>query len=386
MRKTKGLYRRGNIYWMCYRVNGKDCRESTKTMSHNQAEYILSCRRKEVEEGKLPETEKINYKFAELAREYDTYVKNQKGYRTKKSIIRELVENFGNMDIRDLNTMIIEKYQTKHLKTHKPATTNRMMACLKHMITKGVDWEMASEADLKQVRKVKFKKENNKRLRFLDVEECQRLIDCCSKHLRPIVITALNTAMRRGEILSLKWEQVDLRHGYISLVDTKSGEGREIPINNTLKKLFDKMPHSIESIYVFTDKDGNPYKEVKRSFKTALRKAEIHNATFHTLRHTAASQLVMAGVDITTVKELLGHKSIAQTLRYSHLAPEHKMKDVNVLDDVLKNTEKEDFTSQFGSQFTPELHTVYRNPLIIKGERGDSNPRPSEPQSDALTN
>ncbi len=94
----------------------------------------------------------------------------------------------------------------------------------------------------------------------------------------------------------------------------------------------------------------------------------------------------MAGVDITAVKELLGHKSIAQTLRYSHLAPEHKMKAVNVLDDVLKNTEKEDFGSQFGSQFTPELHTAFRKPLNKKGERGDSNPRPSEPQSDALTN
>ncbi|KKL20120.1 hypothetical protein LCGC14_2458630, partial [marine sediment metagenome] len=373
MRKTKGLYRRGNVYWMCYKDNnGKMQRESTGKTSQKEAEYKLSCVRKEVEEGKLPDTKRINFKFAELAKEYNTWAEQQKGYRTKKTIIRQLVEKFGNLDIRELDTLIIEKYQTKHLKTHKPATTNRMMACLKHMITKGVDWEMASEADLKQVRKVKFKKENNKRLRFLDVEECQRLIDCCSKHLKPIVITALNTGMRRGEILSLKWEQVDLRHGYISLVDTKSGEGREIPINNTLKNLLDEMPHSIESVYVFTDKDGNPYKEVKRSFKTALRKAEIHNATFHTLRHTAASQLVMAGVDITTVKELLGHKSIAQTLRYSHLAPKHKMKAVNVLDDVLKNTEKEDFTSQFTSQFTPELHTAYRKPLNIKGERGDS--------------
>ncbi len=92
----------------------------------------------------------------------------------------------------------------------------------------------------------------------------------------------------------------------------------------------------------------------------------------------------MAGVDITTVKELLGHKSL--TMRYSHLSQGHKRKAVNVLDYGLKNIEKEDFTSQFTSQFTPELHTAYRKPLNNKGERGDSNPRPSEPQSDALTN
>jgi integrase len=76
--------------------------------------------------------------------------------------------------------------------------------------------------------------------------------------------------MRRGEILSLKWEQRDLKHGYISLRDTKSGEGRNIPINNTLERMFKEMPHGVESIYVFTGKDGNPYKGVKRSFNTAL--------------------------------------------------------------------------------------------------------------------
>ncbi len=228
MRKTKGLYKRGRIYWMCYKVDGKLYRESTGKTLQKDAEYVLSCRRKEIEEGKLLYVSNGKCKFAELAKEYDTWAKQQKGYRTKKFIIRQLVEEFGNLNVRDLNTMIVERYQTKHLGTRKPATTNRMMACLKHMLTKAVDWEMASEETLKQVRNVRFLKENNKRLRFLDVNECKRLISCCSKHLKPIVITALNTGMRRGEILSLKWEQVDLRHGYISLVDTKSGEGREI--------------------------------------------------------------------------------------------------------------------------------------------------------------
>ncbi|MHC4270150.1 MAG: site-specific integrase [Planctomycetota bacterium] len=155
-----------------------------------------------------------------------------------------------------------------------------------------------------------------------------------------MVTTALNTGMRRGEILSLKWEQVDLRHGFISLEDTKSGEGREIPINNTLKTLFEEMPHSIESIYLFTGKDGDPYKEVKRSISTSLRKAQIHNATFHTLRHTFASHLVMKGVDITTVMELMGHKSLKMTLRYAHLAPKHKTKAVKILDKALRPLKK----------------------------------------------
>ena len=379
MRRTKGLYKRGNskFYWMCYQDNsGEVQRKSTGKTTQKEAEYVLVCRRKEIEEGGLPNVNKGKCKFAELAKEYDTWAKQQRGYRTKKFIMRQLVEEFGNLNVMDLNTMIVERYQTKHLSTRKPATTNRMMACLKHMLTKAVDWDMASEETLKQVRKVKFLKENNKRLRFLDVDECKRLISCCPKHLKPIVITALNTGMRRGEILSLKWEQVDLRHGYISLRDTKSGEGREIPINKTLDGLFNEMPHSIESIYIFTDKDGNPYKGVKRSFNTALRNAEIYGATFHTLRHTFASQLVMASVDLASVQELLGHKSLNMTLRYAHLAPEHKTKAVKKLDEVLRNTEEKDFSSHFGSHFTQDSNSDLVNPCKVRVSEGIRTPDP----------
>lgn len=82
------------------------------------------------------------------------------------------------------------------------------------------------------------------------------LVDCCADHLKPIVINAFNTGMRGGEILGLKWEQVDLKHGYISLTDTKNGEGREIPINNTLRRLFEEIPHSIESMSSLTERES----------------------------------------------------------------------------------------------------------------------------------
>ncbi len=132
-----------------------------------------------------------------------------------------------NLKVRDLNTMIIERYQGKFLSTHKPATTNRLIACLKHMITKSVDWEMASEDTLRRVRKVDNLVESNKRTRFLNVNECQRLIGCCASSLKPIVITALNTGMRRGEILTLKWEQIDLLHGHITWLILKAVKGEK---------------------------------------------------------------------------------------------------------------------------------------------------------------
>ena len=174
--------------------------------------------------------------------------------------------------------------------------------------------------------------ENNKRLRFLSIEECQTLIKSCDNHLRPIVIMALNTGMKKGEILNLKWDDVDMTHWFILLANTKNGEKREVPIAETLRKTLKELfrgsqmrPQRIDVPYVFHDyTTGSPYLNVQRSFTTACRKANIKDFRFHELRHTFASHLVMAGIDLTTIKELLGHKTLTMTLRYAHPAPSHK--------------------------------------------------------------
>ena len=141
--------------------------------------------------------------------------------------------------------------------------------------------------------------------------------------------------MRKGEILSLRWDNLDLKHGFILLNQdqTKNSERREIPINNTLKGILQGLTRRLDIPYVFYDSiTGKPFQDVKRSFKTALRRAGIGDFRFHDMRHTFASHLVMAGVDLVTVKELLGHKTLTMTLRYAHLAPSHKVKAVDVLD------------------------------------------------------
>ncbi len=379
MRRTKGLYKRGNIYWMCYQdVNGKVQRESTKATSHGEAEYILDCRRKEIREGKFPETRQAkDYKFVELAQAYLKWAKRQRIYKTKKIWIRQLIEVFGNENVRDLNTSIIEQWQSERMKYNKPATVNRVLACLKHMVNKGVDWEIATEETLKKVRKVKLLEENNKRLRFLNLEECQELINCCRPHLKPIVTVALHTGMRRGEILGLRWEQVDLRHGFILLDTTKNGERREIPIDTTLEFLFQDILEDAKSEYVFTDKDGKPYKGIKRSFKTALKEAGIRDFRFHDMRHTFASHLAMKGVDLKTIQELLGHKSLNMTLRYAHLSPGHKKKAVNILDKALTNNQSEILLHNLVHNFTPDKPTNYRKSL--RDNLGDTGLEPVTP-------
>jgi integrase len=312
------------------------CYESSRSTSRKDAEYLLTCRKKAVGEGKTPEIKRIkNYSFSQLAEEYLRWAERQRCFPTKKVLVGQLVAVFGNYPLRGFNSRLIEQYQTERLQRNKPATVNRFLATLKHMFTKAVEWEMVEEDSLKKVRRVKLLKEPPGRLRFLSKKECHALIGACISHLKPIVVTALHTGMRKGEILGLKWEHVDFRHGFILLDNTKNGERREIYINDTLRATLEGIPHGLESEYVFTDRNGRPFKEVKKSFATALSRAGVKDFRFHDLRHTFASHLVMAGKDITSVKKLLGHKSLNMTLRYSHLAPSHLVSVVKVLDEKI---------------------------------------------------
>ncbi len=302
----KGLYKRGKTYWIAIRANGKLYRESTETTLLEDAEHFLTSRRKQIRDGEILEAKKRkNNRFAELAKDYLECSVRQKAYHSKKLLVNQLISRFGNLKVRELNTKMIEKWLSEQLKCNKPGTVNRKLTVLKHIINKGTDWEMASEDTLKRAYKVKQLKEENTRLRFLNIEEYQTLIDCCTEHLKPIVTVALHTGMRLSEILNLKWAQVDLKHGFILLNITKNGERREIPIDNTLTIMFNTMLRGFESKYVFAGKDGDPYKSVKRSFSTALKESGIHDFRFHDLRHTFASRLVMAGVNLTSVKELI---------------------------------------------------------------------------------
>jgi integrase len=364
---AKGIYKRGNVYWIRYAgLDGRIIRESSRRGGYSgkfkDAEDLLIQRRNEIKEGEQPEIKKriVNHTFKELAEEYRKWAERQRSFRSKKYCIDQLVSDFGSLPLRQFNSMLLEQYQTERLqegytsstakeikkpkKGNKPATVNRLLATLKHMFTKAVEWEMVEEATLKRIGKAKFLEENNRRLRYLSKEECQTLINACDSHLRPIVICALHTGMRKGEILGLTWDRVDLKHGFILLDNTKNGERREIPIDATLRETLLELsqgtkerPRRIDISSVFYDPaNGKAYKDVKRSFHSACRRAKITDFRFHDMRHTFASHLAMSGqVDLSTIKELLGHKTLAMTLRYAHLSPLHMAKAVNVLDSVL---------------------------------------------------
>jgi len=166
---------------------------------------------------------------------------------------------------------------------------------------------------------------------------------CPSPTMRQMVILALNTGMRRGEILNLKWENVNLRERRIEITEQKNGQYSTIPLNLTVVEMLRSIPRRLGSDYVFPGLiQGKPFYDLFRHFEKAVKAAKLKDVNFHTLRHTAASHLVMAGVDLATVQEIMRHKTITMTLRYAHLAPEHKQAAVDALQNALVGAVKND--------------------------------------------
>ncbi|MCX8070093.1 MAG: site-specific integrase [Thermodesulfovibrionales bacterium] len=354
MAKTKGIYKRGNIYWIRYTsIDGKQKRESTRSTKKQDAELLYAKRIQAVRQGQEPvEIKKIpNVSFRQLSERYLAWVQGrQNSAKIKMYMVGQLLSVFGDILIKRFTTSMIDQLQTDLInKGYKPSSNNKITNLIKHMFHKALEWELITEDVLKRIRKVKPLKDDGKRLRYLSKEECHSLINNCEPHLKPIVIMALNTGMRRGEILNLKWSNIDLKHGFILLDKTKNGERRELPINSTLRATLQSITRRIDVPYVFYNPETlKPFRDIKKSFSRACKRAGITDFHFHDLRHTFASHLVMSGVDLTTVSRLLGHKDIKMTLRYSHLAPDHVSNAVNVLDKVMNGNSISTKLAQFG--------------------------------------
>lgn len=304
---------------------------------------------------------KKDYKntFKDLIKLYDENFSQQRSYDGwKKCCIERFKAHFGEATLlSSIKYVDLETYRnnlrqkkTKRDGLRKDASVNREMSCLHHLMSKAVEWDMMERNPFERG-KTLLLKENNKRLRFLSEDEIKTLIIECPKHLRRVVVCALNTGMRRGEILSLRWSQV--RNGFIYLEKTKTNESRQIPINDTLGEAFKEIRREQgpgrEHVFTYAPGEHNlkgkaPVRErkklapvpenvlgVKHAFVSSVKRAGIQDFKFHDLRHTFASQMIMKGASLKEVQEILGHKTMTMTLRYAHLSQEHKKKAVNLL-------------------------------------------------------
>jgi integrase len=265
---------------------------------------------------------------------------------------------FCNRSLSEISAWSLEQWRTARRRAHiSDSTINRDLDALRAVLTKALEWKVIDAHPMRDVKRAKL--DVLGRLRYLTPDEEDRLrtalqlrdvsrrhgrerfnawrfergyktlppFGAYPDHVTPIVLLALNTGLRRGELLALKWTDVDVvgRRLAVRGAAAKSGITRHIPLNDeALQLLREWQPCCSSEVLVFPGPDGNRMTSLKTSWLKIIKAAKLEDFTFHDLRHTFASKLVMAGVDLNTVRELLGHANITMTLRYSHLAPEHK--------------------------------------------------------------
>jgi len=335
------IRKRGNAYQIDYfDPNGNRVRQSFKKKKDAEAE--LGKRVSLKAEGRYLDVKK-DYKttLGELVEKYRENYQHQRGFLNSKDYcLEEFKEYFGeNTRLANIRYVDLETYRnhlrerpTKHGGLRAIGSINRQMSNLRHLFSKALEWEMVEQNPFAKGKSLTTK-ESSRRLRYLSEDEIIRLLDnCVNEHIRDIVKAALNTGMRRGELLSLKWEQIT-KDGFIYLDRTKTDESREIPINDDLAEVLRdvRKRNQLRSEYVFCNSKGNPYKDVTTAFEASLKRAAIKDFRFHDLRHTFASHFVMRGGPLRDLQEILGHKTLTMTMRYAHLSEEHKKKAINLL-------------------------------------------------------
>jgi len=245
----------------------------------------------------------------------------------------------GNYTLADCTPALIAECRDELLqettilkKKRSPATVNRYLAALSHCFTIAMkEWGWIDDNPLRKVTKPK---ESRGRVRFLSDEERKRLLKACKESpnplLYPVAVIALSTGARRGEILSIRLNQIDLERGTITFFETKNNEIRVVPlVEHALEVVKDLIKvRRIDTDLLFPGSDPKKPIDIRHPWKEALKKAKIEDYRFHDNRHSAASYLAMSGATLAEIAEVLGHKTLQMVKRYSHMTEQHTSKVV----------------------------------------------------------
>ena len=278
--------------------------------------------------------------FSEEFMENYACVNNKMSERqTKQTILKlYLLPAFGDRSLEDITSRDVENYKAKRLAEGLAAKTiNNHLAVLRKVLRVAAEWGLtASDPAIRPL------KVAQPQVRFLTFEDSAALLNAVAPEWRAMTAVALNTGLRQGELLALKWDHVDLATGRIVVRENdwkgtigtpKGGRIREIPLNQTVRTALLAHQHARGPL-VFCHPDGRrlTYQQCRRPLMRACEKAGIESVQWHSLRHTFASHLVMRGVPLKAVQELLGHSTLAMTERYAHLTPDVRRDAVELLD------------------------------------------------------
>lgn len=345
------VFKKGNNKWYYrFQINGKEyykaCKGAVDQKTALQYEAIVKAEIMKGNLGILDNSPKPRLK--DIIPIYLTYSEtNKKSYKGDVFSTKILLKYLGNIELEQITPQMIEdfKIKIKNDRKNKNATINRHLEALSKMLNIAVANNLLNKNPMWSVKKLR---EDNHKVRVLSLDEEKRLFEEIERgyevvgrdrkrkiiypylHLKPLIVCALQTGMRRGEIFNLKWSNIDFEYEFAELLETKSGKSRRVPISSKFMKILNQLDRNTE--YVFTNPaTGKPYNDIKNSFHTVLEKANIENFRFHDFRHTAATRMLEKGADIRTVQEILGHSSVVVTQRYTHTTPQYKKKAIELL-------------------------------------------------------
>jgi len=346
---AKGIYERkgqgGDVtYYIRYQFQGTDIKEhvgrKSRGFTRATAKKALKSRLGDIARGQFSlEKTRRPVPFSTLLQQYDDYAKNNwRGYDSGKYFIQALGQYFGDTPLSQITSWHTEKWKAEFRKTHKPNSVNRHLTVLKHIFKKAIEWEHTKNNPAAGVKRLP----DEERTRYLTEEEWEQLLSTCREMtnrpwLPSLVTLATHTGLRRGEFLTLKWENVDLDRKLIIIRQSKSLNIKSIPLNKSALEALLWLQQHRYGDYVLMQPWGKPFTRsvLDEAFVEARKRAGLKDLHFHDLRHTFGSHLVMAGADLPTVSKLMGHTKITMTMRYAHLAPKHLAEAVAKLDTKL---------------------------------------------------
>lgn len=294
----------------------------TLTQARNKAISILA-------NGPDEKETKVHTWKSFLDEEYGPWVELQK--KTGKATLTRLKACFSEFNKRklpDMNTWVLDKWRNARLKKGiNPATINRDTIALRAALYQAVAWDKLASNPLAKWKQLKEPEEGPPpHLRYDEEKRLRKALEGKGR-IRILALVALNTGMRRGELFGLPWRNVKIADRVITVTGktAKSDKTRKIPMNQEVVDLLRewKKETGLDEL-VFPSEHGGRLDNVKRAWKTAREAANLPELRFHDLRHTFATNLIQKGVDLETVRDLLGHYDITITQRYLHTTPEHK--------------------------------------------------------------